>query len=350
MSDQVNLDMFAGGDWEQSGQDGYDQVDQNPGNPSESLFAYSIDQLDGNQGAEESSYRLGDAFAIRPQTVESQTSSPILSGGEHFTIVGQTDVQTYIGTATDAAAGKVVGFIFEDATTGKYFLFSKDPDLESGMKLNLNASSGPGDLHNANWNLSTGSPVTCCFLAGTAVMTPDGEVTVEILQPGDKVVLSDGRVAPISWLGVQTVSTRFADPLRVLPIRIAAGALADGLPKRDLLVSRDHAILLDGLLVQAGAMVNGLSITREPSMPEIFRYYHVEVADHSCILAEGVPAETFVDNVSRMAFDNWKEHTAPASVQEMGLPRVKFVRQLPSALRGKLQAQAAKIARPGVAA
>ncbi|MBU6449615.1 MAG: Hint domain-containing protein [Rhodospirillales bacterium] len=361
MSDQDNPNQFPGGSWQHgdSGDDGHGQGWGNgqdhdhdhghpPGNPSEILYAYNIDPLGGKPG--DCDYVLTSPFPIRPQTVESFNSSPVLSGGEHFKIVGQNDVQTYIGTATDDATGTVVGFIFEDSTTGKYFLFSKNPYLWSGTKLDLNASTGPNDQNDANWNLNTGSAVCYCFLAGTAVATPDGEVAVETLKTGDMVVLSDGRIAPVSWLGVQTVSTRFADPLRVLPVRIQAGALADGLPKRDLLMSPDHAVMLHGLLVQAGAMVNNISITREPAMPELFRYYHVEVADHSFILAEGVPAETFIDNVSRMAFDNWEERDAVSAIEEMSLPRVKSARQLPSAVREQLKMRAAQFQQPGLAA
>jgi hypothetical protein len=192
---------------------------------------------------------------------------------------------------------------------------------------------------------SSPEPPISCFLAGTAILTPDGEVSVEMLKPGDLVTLSDGRTAPISWLGRQTISTRFADPLRVLPIRIKAGALGENRPARDLLISPDHAILIEDILIQAGALVNGISILRESNVPETFTYYHVEVADHSLILAEGTPAETFVDNVDRLGFDNWDEHPAPHtdSISEMDYPRALSARQVPLALRAELMARAANI-------
>jgi len=179
-----------------------------------------------------------------------------------------------------------------------------------------------------------------CFTAGTQVMTPGGEVAVETLKIGDLVTLSDGRVAQMTWLGVKTIAMRFADPVRALPIRIKANALGHGLPKRDLLVSPDHALLVDGLLVHAGALVNDVSILRERNVPDVFCYYHVEVEDHSLVLAEGVAAETFVDNVDRMNFDNWAEHEALyghlPGIREMTYPRAKSVRQVPAALRNRL--------------
>ncbi|WP_296707698.1 Hint domain-containing protein [Rhodoblastus sp.] len=187
-----------------------------------------------------------------------------------------------------------------------------------------------------------------CFYPGTRIATPAGDVPVEALAAGDLVLTSEGEAAPVRWMGRQTVSTRFSDPLRVLPIRICAGALGEGLPVRDLLVSPDHALLIDRVLVHAGALVNDVSIIRERNVPEIFTYWHIELADHALVRAEGVAAETFIDNVDRMAFDNWEEHESaqPAPpMRELPYPRAKSARQTPQAIRRMLAARAAEIAR-----
>jgi hypothetical protein len=187
-----------------------------------------------------------------------------------------------------------------------------------------------------------GTPV--CFYPGTLVATPSNERAVETLRAGDLVLTADGGAAPIRWLGRQTVSTRFSDPVRVLPVRIAAGALGENLPVRDLVLSPDHALLVDGVLVQAGALVNGTTIRREADVPEVFTYWHIELADHALVLAEGTPAETFIDNVARLAFDNWDEHEAAGSeapIAEMALPRAKSLRQVPLATRRRLADRAA---------
>ncbi len=186
-----------------------------------------------------------------------------------------------------------------------------------------------------------GSPPVVCFCAGTRIATPDGERAVETLAAGDMVLTAEGAARPIRWLGRQTVATRFADRTRVAPIRIREGAFAEHLPRRDLLVSPDHALMVQGVFVQAGALVNGVSITREEAgLPERFTYFHVELAEHSLILAEGVAAETFIDNVDRLAFDNWDEHVAlgddAAPMREMPQARAKAHRQVPHALRAAL--------------
>ncbi|MFM9861712.1 Hint domain-containing protein [Pseudoxanthobacter sp. M-2] len=188
-----------------------------------------------------------------------------------------------------------------------------------------------------------------CFLAGTRIATPGGSAAIESLEIGDLVLTADGRVAPVRFVGRQTVASTFADPLRTFPIRISAGALGEGLPTHDLLVSPDHALLLEGVLVQAGALVNDTTIVRETAMPERFTYFHVELEDHSLILAEGVPAETFVDNVTRRRFDNFADYAVrygdeAATIAEMDQPRVKSARQLPKALRARLGLDVARAA------
>jgi len=186
-----------------------------------------------------------------------------------------------------------------------------------------------------------------CFLAGTRVRTPLGEMPVDALKRGDLVLTTQGCAMPVCWIGRQTVSTTFADPLRVLPIRIKAGALGLHVPSRDLLLSPDHAVLVGDILIQASALVNGTSIVRETNVPTTLSYYHIELDDHSLILAENTPAETFVDNVDRLAFDNWDEYETlypgGRSVEEMSHPRAKAHRQVPPDVRAMLGARAALI-------
>ena len=195
---------------------------------------------------------------------------------------------------------------------------------------------------------------TVCFMPGTMIRTPDGDVAVETLKRGDLVLTADNRAEPVVWIGRQTVSRLFSDPARVWPVRIRAGALGENVPSRDLLISPDHAILIDGMLVQAGALVNGLSITREGKVPATFTYYHVETGDHSLILAENVPAETFVDNADRLAFDNWDEHRAiypeGKAIVEMPYPRAQSARQIPQATRERLSRRDAELPGQGSAA
>ena len=156
-----------------------------------------------------------------------------------------------------------------------------------------------------------------CYLAGTAIATEDGARPIETLAIGDRLRTAAGALRPIRWIGKRFYRGPFAaaNP-DAQPIRIAAGALDAGVPRRDLFVSADHALLLDGTLIPAGALVNGVSITRATGIDPIC-YYHVELDRHDVILAEGAAAESFVDCDSRGRFHNAAEFTAryPADTQ-----------------------------------
>jgi hypothetical protein len=222
-----------------------------------------------------------------------------------------------------ANIGNVSGFIGKDSAGGLFFFTNDDASGKVGDTLHKDA----------------GLDVQLCFMQGTSILTPSGGLAVEHLKNGDLVQTVDGRSVPVRWIGRQVVSTRFADQQR-LPIRVKASAFDDNIPSRDLLLSPDHALFVDGVLVHAGALVNGTSVVRELNVPILFTYYHVEVDDHALILAEGTPAETFIDNSSRMSFDNWREfeelYSDGKALIEMPHPRAKAYRQVPRAIRERL--------------
>nr|WP_239025556.1 Hint domain-containing protein [Roseibacterium persicicum] len=185
-----------------------------------------------------------------------------------------------------------------------------------------------------------------CFAPGTFIGTPSGETTVETLHIGDLVTTADGRAVPVKWIGHQTVAKLFAGE-RACPVRVAKGALGEGLPHTDLVLTADHALILDGLAINAGALVNGTTITLEPlsAVPDRVTYYHVETEDHDVILANGAAAETFIDYADRRGFDNHAEYIAlygeDRIITEMPLPRISTARLVAPALRKRLAGEAA---------
>ncbi len=146
-----------------------------------------------------------------------------------------------------------------------------------------------------------------CFLRGTLIWTERGEVAVEDLAIGDEVVILSGEVRPIKWIGHRAYDGRFVAANRsVLPIRIEAGAFDDGVPARDLWVSPEHALYIRGVLVPASLLVNGATITQTQRI-DWLEYFHIELDSHEVILAEGAPAESFVDCDNRFMFHNGTE-------------------------------------------
>jgi hypothetical protein len=120
------------------------------------------------------------------------------------------------------------------------------------------------------------------------------------------ITLVDGEEIPqtVTWLGHRRIDlTTHLRPETVAPIRIERDAIADGMPDRDLLVSPDHAIFVDGKLICARQLMNGATIHRELDWPAV-DYYHVELDQHAILLAEGLPAESYIDTGNKGFFAN----------------------------------------------
>jgi hypothetical protein len=143
-----------------------------------------------------------------------------------------------------------------------------------------------------------------CFAAGTMIRAEQGEVAVESLQPGDRVVTSSDVMRAVRWIGSRQIDfTRHPDPSRAQPIRIRRDAIATGMPSRDLLVSPDHALFIDGRLVLARLLLNGGSIVREAKARAV-HYFHVELDAHDILFADGMPSESYLDTGNRGMFEN----------------------------------------------
>src|ERR1700749_2879160 len=100
-----------------------------------------------------------------------------------------------------------------------------------------------------------------CFLRGTLIRTPAGEIAVEDLAIGTLVETLNGPL-PVKWIGRQRFKKDSASwHWSVAPIRIKQFALSDQYPRRDLYLSPHHSLFIDGVLIPAGWLVNGRSIT-----------------------------------------------------------------------------------------
>jgi hypothetical protein len=143
-----------------------------------------------------------------------------------------------------------------------------------------------------------------CFVAGTRIRTERGAVSVEALCVGDRVPVEIGGTSqPIVWLGHRRVDCkRHPRPTEVWPIRLSAGAFGPGRPFRDLFLSPDHALFIDGVLIPVRYLVNGRTIRQE--VRDEVSYWHVELGEHNVLHAEGVPAESYLDSGNRGAFAN----------------------------------------------
>lgn len=145
-----------------------------------------------------------------------------------------------------------------------------------------------------------------CLAAGSMIRTPLGEVAVEDISSSAEIVGIRGGLETIEsvlWIGSRSIDlARHAYPEQVAPVRIRTGAIADHQPSRDLLVSPEHAIFIEGLLIQAGALVNGGSIVQERAMNSV-TYFHIELKSHGVFFANDLLVESYLDNGDRTFFE-----------------------------------------------
>ncbi len=140
-----------------------------------------------------------------------------------------------------------------------------------------------------------------CFAAGTRIETAKGPMAVQDLAIGDEVQTVLGGPGRVVWVGSRTITcNRHPCPDRVWPVRIRSGAFGAALPSRDLFVSPDHAVYIEGVLIPVKLLVNG-STVRQIKVDRI-AYHHVELEQHDAVLAEGLPTETYLDVGDRHEF------------------------------------------------
>ena len=138
-----------------------------------------------------------------------------------------------------------------------------------------------------------------CFLKGTMIRTAAGDRKIEDLAMGDLLPTVFGGICPIQWIG--RYSLKKSDPTKawvkkVLPVRVVRSALGIDVPCADLYVTKEHALLIDGVLVTAGSLINGTTITvYDPRELDELEFFHIKLERHNAIYAEGAPCETMLD-------------------------------------------------------
>ena len=226
----------------------------------------------------------------------------VISYGEEGVTNPGTDVTIADNTILyDLSSGSATG-VQNDSTSVIAFTDNSVYGLTADQLVN-----GPGTISGTNF-LTTEPAVDYtppwtppCFVTGTRIATPRGACAVERLAVGEPVLTAERRALPVTWIGHRGVScARHPRPHDVWPVRIRAGAFNDGLPRRDLWLSPDHAVFVDGVLIPIRYLANGCTVAQVPR--RAVTYWHVELPAHDVLLAEGLPAESYLDTGNRGAF------------------------------------------------
>ncbi len=174
-----------------------------------------------------------------------------------------------------------------------------DGAVNSGVTIDFN-SDGSGTLEEADPSGMQGTIMgeqpgdvvenATCYLAGTRISTSDGDRAIETLMAGDLVQAHFAGMTPVQWIGYRRIDChRHPNPRKVWPVQVAAGAFGEQSPRRDLCLSPDHAVFVDGVLIPIKHLINGTTIEQVPM--DTITYYHLELSEHDVLLADGLPAE-----------------------------------------------------------
>ena len=216
----------------------------------------------------------------------SGSSSETISGFDGTDMIDLPSL-TFVGGATAVVSGGTMT-VTSNAVSSQFSVSG----LADGMTYAVSKDSG------------TGSVVVACYAEGTQIATEYGDVAVENLRVGDLVrsALND-RSRPVRWIGHRRLNcARHPLPAKVWPVRVSAHAFGLGMPRRNLYLSPDHAVYVNEVLIPIGRLVNGTTI-RQMCVAEI-SYWHVELPDHDVLVAEGLPAESYLETGERSNFAN----------------------------------------------
>ena len=257
------------------------------------------DQIYGGDGNDSVLGGDGDDLVVAGggnDTLTGDAGNDSLSGGD--------DRDTFFGGAGDVIDGGEGGDDYDVLDLRAYThagtnILYTDGDPESGTVQFLDAN---GDVTDT-LTFSNIEKVIACFTLGAMIQTERGEVAVEELHAGDKVLTRDHGLQPVRWVGRRDLSqTDLAREPRFSPIRIEKGALGANLPQRDLLVSPQHRMLVSGpraqllfgdaeVLVAATHMVGMTGVQRV--YPRGISYVHILFDQHQIVRADGAWSESF---------------------------------------------------------
>ena len=263
----------------------------------------TILSIDANEDHEIQGDRFGGA-----ETIQYDVGSGLVTTVLDFAATVQVDI------AFDPASGEPnyvgIGGIIQSAE-GDLFLVMIDDDFGLGANslddfpvVSISVTSVVSSGQNQNKLASDDQDFVTCFARGTQIQTSLGTALVENLNVGDLVQTAQCELQPVRLILKTAVSARqITQNAKLRPVKILAGALGQGIPSRDLWVSRQHRMLASSPLVRrifhcAVVFIPAIKLT---ALPGIFvddqltnvEYFHIVLDEHHVIFAEGAPTESF---------------------------------------------------------
>jgi Hint domain len=327
--DFVQTTIDAGADWTLTGATfAAGTTLTNAGSLTVSNSTLSDAGLVINNGAiqiDPSTVTLTDVTGSGSVTIDSGSTLNVLgavAAGETIVFSGGSDLLSVNPTAF---SGQINGFTVGDTIdlTGVTDGFS--PGIVNGNTLEIQRTGNPPvdltldpsvDYAGAVFNVSPTGAITeaPCFLRDTRIRTETGDVMVQDLAVGDRILTQSGQSRPIAWIGTGQVMVSPGRRSAATPVIIRRSALADGVPYHDLRITKGHALFVDGVLVPVEFLVNHRSIHWDDHKRQV-EFYHIELETHDVLIANGAPSESYRDDGNRWLFQNansgWNQPPKP---------------------------------------
>jgi antigen 43 len=253
-------------------EDALENGDSTTDTAGDATFAVSVDGM-----------QLGGTFTATASHAAKADQDFVCNGS--FGTGSHTVQVTFLNDATNAAGGDRNLYIDDVRYLGK----------DTGRSAALYSSSTQSFI------IAGGTATEACFAEGTMIATPDGEVRVEQLAI-DQLVDTLNGPKQVKWVGYRSIDiSTLREPDSARLVRICRHTFAENVPHRDLLVTQDHRIFIDGGLIPARMLVNKRNILIDQHVTR-FTYYHVELEQHGILLAEWLPTESYLDTGNRSNF------------------------------------------------
>jgi hypothetical protein len=252
---------------------------------------------------------IDGSYASTPTTLVSFDGTD--GGNPHASLIIDA-VGDLFGTTSGVSIG-LAGTVFEVAKTADGYASTPTTLANVIYPVGNLIADGAGDLFSTTafggangagtvFEL-TDTGFVVCFLAGTLIATPTGELPVEQLAVGNMAMTLGGQARRIVWIGVGHVLATRGRRNAATPVIVRKGALANNVPHRDLLVTKGHSLYIDDVLIPVEFLINHRSILWDDRAQEV-TLYHVELETHDVLLANGAPAESYRDDGNRWLFRN----------------------------------------------
>lgn len=304
--------------------------DRNPDNGQD-----TIDGGEGNDlifGADDDDVLLGGAGddtidgQIDDDDIDGGTGDDVLLGGQGDDTIeggdGNDDIQG--GEGDDVLSGGAGEDTFSDVNAGDVVDGGDGPVDNDTLDLRGSAPEGgslavtftSADLEDGVVNYfdedgnDAGSlvfeeieNVIPCFTPGTRIATPKGEVAVEDLKVGDRVITRDNGMQEIRWVGAREMTgAEFEAAAHLKPVLIRQGALGNDLPERDMMVSPNHRVLIANdktalFFEEREVLVAAKHLTGMEGVDVVdvsgTTYIHILFDHHEVVLSDGTWTESF---------------------------------------------------------